>query len=239
MHRPSQIQRRPRFARPLALFAAVTLLAAGPTACKSTPDRIDYAAVQTPEDEAFLKGVNRPAAAPTLFAMARMLINQGRVAEAELVLRRAIEQDPRFVPAYLELSEMALRRERVGDAAQILTAALEIAPKDGRLLNNLGMCWLLRGEHELALDAFVKAAGAMPDDARPRANAATALGLMGRYEESFAAFSQVMSPAEAHFNVAILCEARNDRVRADQEFAAAEALDATLARAAPSSPDIK
>jgi len=207
---------------------AVMLVAIALPGCESKPQRVDYAAPMTPEDEAFLKGVNRPATPTTLFAMARMMVSQGRIGEAEMVLRRVIQQDPGFVPAYLELAEISLRRQRIGDAAEILMAGIEIAPKEGRLLNNLGMCFLMRGEYDLALEQFTRAAASMPQDARPRANMATALGMMGRYDESLALFQEVMPAAEAHYNLAILCRARDDMDRAEAEFAAAGELDPNL-----------
>ncbi len=232
-HRCPAIRRRAvASALVTALLASCGTAVGTLTGCSNQPPRVSYSAPLTPEDEVFLRGTDRPANAGTLFAMARMLISQGRLGEAEMMLRRSIEIEPGFVPSYNELAELGLRRQRVGDAAELLAAALEIAPDHGRLLNNLGMCWLLRDEHDLALDYFTRAAVAMPEDARPRANMATALGMMGRYDEALAIFTQIMPLAEAHYNVAILSEARSDTARAEIEFRTASELDNRLARAA-------
>lgn len=220
----------------LAVVLAASMLAL-PFGCANKSPRITYSSEPTPEDEAFLAGVDRPATAGTLFVMARMLANQERTAEAELLLNRSIQQDPRYLASYNELAELHLRRQRVGDAVEVLMTGLAFDPNNGLLRNNLGMCWLVRGEHERALSEFTAAAAALPHDARPRANMATALGLLGRYEESLAAFAQVMSTAEAHYNLAILCEARDDNERAEAEFTTAGTLDKSLRRATPETPE--
>jgi tetratricopeptide (TPR) repeat protein len=54
------------------------------------------------------------------------------------------------------------------------------------------------------------------------------LGMIGRYEESLALYSQVLPPAEAHYNLAVICEARKDAQRASSEFAQAFSMDPSL-----------
>jgi tetratricopeptide (TPR) repeat protein len=71
---------------------------------------------------------------------------------------------------------------------------------------------------------FMRAAEAAPENARYRANMATALGLLGRYEEALALFEQVVPPADAHRNLAVLCEARNDMSRAAEARRRADGL---------------
>jgi hypothetical protein len=55
-------------------------------------------------------------------------------------------------------------------------------------------------------------------DARYRGNMALALGMLGRYEESLSLYQQVVSPSDAHFNLAVICDARKDPARAEQEY---------------------
>jgi hypothetical protein len=51
---------------------------------------------------------------------------------------------------------------------------------------------------------------------------ATALGLLGRIDESLALFYQVLPPGDAHHNVAVLCRSIGNEERARVEFARAE-----------------
>jgi Flp pilus assembly protein TadD len=164
-----------------------------------------------------------------LQGMARVLAAQGKEAEAFSVLRRLQMEYPDYIPVYAELAEHHLRQNRAGEAERILLEGLERAPKDAILINDLGMVAMMRGEHQQALEHFTAAADLAPGEARHRANLATVLGLMGRYDESYAVFEQVVPPAFAHHNVSILAQGRGDTERAASEHDAAVALDPGLA----------
>jgi Flp pilus assembly protein TadD len=101
-----------------------------------------------------------------------------------------------------------MRQGRVNEAAEMLSEALRIRPQDPVLLNNLGMCLLVRKEYEKALDHFTQAAGLVPESEKYRANMATALGLLVRQEESFALLQQVLPEDKAKHNTEILRKAR-------------------------------
>jgi Flp pilus assembly protein TadD len=92
------------------------------------------------------------------------------------------------------------------------------------------MTHMLRAEYDAALDLFARASGAMPQDARYRANMAVALGMLGRYDESLALYQQVVPAAEAHHNLGVLAKARRDMVRAARELKKAETLAAANAK---------
>ena len=157
----------------------------------------------------FQKQANRPPTAKTLFAMADILATQGRDSECEFVLKRIIQEYPKFLPAYNNLAELQMRQGRTNEAVGTLQTALRVNPGDPVLLNNLGMCRMVLGDYENALDMFTKAAGIMPENARYRANMAVALSLMGRDEESLSLFKQVLPEAQANHNLNVLREARN------------------------------
>jgi Flp pilus assembly protein TadD len=168
----------------------------------------------------------RPPKANTLYSMARIMVSRSRDADAETILAKLIAEHPDFLPAYADLAELYLRHDHPDSAVLVLESGLQVAPKDAVLWNDLGMCRLQQKRYEDAVDGFTKAAAGVPHDARSRANLAVALGMLGRLEESLAVYLQVVSPAEAHHNLGVLCQARGDAARAEQEFAAAEALSA-------------
>lgn len=162
--------------------------------------------------------------APTIdsmHSMAKLCVSQGRDKEAEGVLHRVLEQQPDFLPAYEELAEIYLRAEMLDSAIAILNLGLTVSEKDAVLYNDLGMCQLLQKDYLAALDSFTAAAGLSPTDARCRANMAVTLGLLGRVDEALSLYLQVLPPADAHWNVAVLCDARKDFERATQEYARA------------------
>jgi tetratricopeptide (TPR) repeat protein len=164
-----------------------------------------------------------------LQAAARVLAAQGKDAEAFAALRRLQMEYPEFIPAYADIAEYHLRQNRPAEAERILLEGLARAPKDPILINNLGMVAMMTGEYDEALDHFGKAADIAPGESRHRANMGTVLGLMGRYDESYAMFEQVVPPAYAHYNVSVLADGRGDRDRAKQEYDAAVELDPGLA----------
>lgn len=160
---------------------------------------------------------DQPPTAKTLYSMAQILAAQGKDRECEFVLRRCLQEYPRFTPAYNSLAELHMRQGRVHEAVAMLAQALEVRPKDPVLLNNLGMCLLLRKEYAQALDRFTQASGLVPESEKYRANMATALGLLGRYEEAQALFEQTLTQAQARRNVEILRKAREQQAKAPAE----------------------
>ncbi len=172
------------------------------------------------EDD-FGVGGDRPPTVRTLHTMARVLAAQGRDDQCELVLFKLINEHPEFMPAYVELAELYMREDRGDDAVEVLTVGAERAPEDVVIRNDLGMALLMRGDLEAALRRFSEASALDPQDVRSRSNAATALALMGRYDEALAIYLQILPVADAHHNVAVLAESRGDAERAAREFATA------------------
>jgi Flp pilus assembly protein TadD len=153
-----------------------------------------------------------PPTAKTLYSMAEILATQGKDRECEFVLQRCVQEHPRFTPAYNRLAELQMRQGRIHAAVDSLTAALQIRPQDPVLLNNLGMCLLLRKEYERALDHFTRAAGLVPENEKYRGNMATALGLLGRQEESLALLQQILPRDKADCNAEVLRKAHDKEV---------------------------
>lgn len=211
-----QIRRRRTLAPVLALVM-LPLVGCAADANQSSMSRYG----QTDADAAFDAGANRPPTPRTLYSMARILAAQGRDPQCEMVLIRIIREHPRFMPAYCDLAELKLRNHNIDDAIQTLSAGLSVSPRDAILANNLGMCWMLKGDYDEALSMFTQAAGANPDDARFRANMAASLGLLGRYDEALSLYEQVIPIPDARHNLAVISAARGDDARAEQERAGA------------------
>jgi len=150
---------------------------------------------------------DRPPTQKTLFTMANILAAQGKDRQCEFVLRRCIEEYPQFMPAHNSLAELLMRQGRVNEAIAVLSAAVQIQPINPVLLNNLGMCMMIRKEYDKALQHFTQAAGVFPENRKYRANMATALGLLGRHEESQALLQQVLSDRDAARNAELLRQA--------------------------------
>lgn len=197
-------------------FAALALVSL--TACVTQDTRAEAG------DQSAEPSGDRAPSAQTLYSMSKIMVSRGKDPEAEAVLAKLIADHPRFMPAYADLSELYMRNDRPDSAVEVLQAGVKVAPEDALMLNNLGICLLMQGRYEEALDRFTAATTGVPKDARARANMAVALGMLGRLDESLAIYMQLVSPADAHYNLGVLCEARKDSARAAEEFEIAESL---------------
>ena len=92
------------------------------------PPLTEHPARQGPAAESEVRP-DRPPTAKTLYSMADILATQGKDTECEFVLRRCVQQYPRFTPAYNSLAELQMRQGRVHEAVAMLSQALEIRPR--------------------------------------------------------------------------------------------------------------
>jgi tetratricopeptide (TPR) repeat protein len=190
--------------------------------------------MQSASEAAFELGEDRPPTPRTLHALARIFTAQGRDAEAAAIYERLMKRFPTMRVVFLEMAEMRMRQGATKDAIDVLTEGIAASPDDAILLNNRGMCWLMEENYENALADFTAAAERVPDEPRYTSNRAMALGMAGRYDEALEVYQEVVLPARAHYNLAVICEARNDTERAEVEYAIAMELDPKIRRQKPS-----
>jgi len=146
----------------------------------------------------------RPPTAKTLYLMADILTAQGKDTEAEQLYRRIHSQYPEFRPAYNAYAALLMRQRRIPEATLTLENGLEQNPNDPVLLNNLGMCFLIRKDYPRALKYFTDAAAVVPENTRYRSNMATVLALMDRKDEALALYKQILPEKEALENIQAL-----------------------------------
>ena len=138
-----------------------------------------------------------PGAPPLLLAMARAQEAQGRLDEAEALLRRL----PGIAPAEESLAALLLRRGRAAEAAALLR------PLEGRqspiACNLLGLAEKSLGDLAAAALAFARALDLDPAHAPAQANLAAVLRLLKRPDEARAAAQRAvdLAPAAASFRL--------------------------------------
>lgn len=201
----------------LTALMVVTMVLGG---CET--QRVSYDQPSAAQDEAFGAAVGRPPTARTLYAMAKLLRSKGREDEAVYVLSDVIAKHPDFQPAYVTLAELHVRHRRPDAAMQVLELGVSRTPNDPVLLNNLGMCLLLKNRAAEALEMFDRAHKIDPVNARYVTNQATALGVMGRYEEALRTYQQVIPHGEALYNVGVHLQANGEAARAQEIFREAQ-----------------
>ena len=102
-------------------------------------------------DIEFQSQANNPPTAKTLYTMADILATQGRDKDCEFVLKRIIQETPKYLPSYNNLAELQMRQGRINTEIDTIHDAFRINSADPLLLNNLGVCWIIRGDYEKAL----------------------------------------------------------------------------------------
>lgn len=207
----------------LGALAAIALMLAGCNSQPSAPDSLTYAAHLIPDDE-FAAGTGRAPTYQTLYRLGKLLVAQDKDVQAERAFRSCIGQFPNFMPAYNELADLYVRHHRFDTARTMLATGLAIDEDDPVLRNNLGMCNFLCERYDEALIDFSRAADRVPGDTLYLGNKALTLGMLGRYDESMAVYTDISSVSSAHFNLGVICEARGDYERATNEFSLANDL---------------
>lgn len=201
--------------RPIALSQLILLLfgvlcTVGTTGCEQASASGSRINSGRNNSELAFENVRDPKpTAKTLYAISEILAEQGKDSQSQVVLKQILRDYPGYLPAYNSLAELLMRNGRTREALAVMLEGLRIRPTDPVLLNNTGMCWIMRREYDKALDMFTQAAGRKPENVRYRANMAVALGLIGRDEESLALFKQILPEDQANHNLAILGRSRD------------------------------
>ncbi len=159
----------------------------------------------------FEQGANQPPTVKTLYALADILSSQGKNAEAETVLKRIIQEHPEFLPAWNSLAELQMRQRHIDQAVNTLSTAQKINPRDAVLLNNLGMCYMIRQDYNKALEMFTATAGVKPENAKYRANMAVSLAFLGRDDEAISLYRQILPENQVQHNLSIIRAAREKK----------------------------
>jgi serine/threonine protein kinase len=92
----------------------------------------------------------------------------GDTAGAAASFKKALELDPKHVPATIGMGEIALRQGLFGDAIAHLKKAAKLAPKSSRVFTLLGEAYLNSGNNSVAVENFKKALQLDPDNTRAR-----------------------------------------------------------------------
>lgn len=85
------------------------------------------------------------------------LIQEGKPAEADAILHRAIEADGAFGPAHNNLGVAFYQTDRLYPAALELQKAIRLMPRQAEPRNNLGLVYEKAGKLDDAAEAYAKA----------------------------------------------------------------------------------
>jgi len=168
------------------------------------------------------------------FKLAENFEKSGHFAEAAAYYDRAREADPKL-PGVAK--RLAILHDRLGNTDQAFTefqTALKTTPQDPEVLNGLGYFHYSRGQWEAAEKHLRRAIEVDPQYKRAWVNLGMVLCQQQRYDEGLAAFTQAVSKAEAHSNVAFILtvQRRFEEARAQYRIALEANPNLTIARLA-------
>jgi len=135
--------------------------------------------------------INRGVRNPELMAAALALF-EGRLHDAEPVLKAHLKRDPFDVAAIRMLAELAARIERYRDAEALLRRALELAPDFLAARSNLATVLHRQGRSGEAVAELDKLQQVDPDNLMNANLKAAALGRVGEFDEALELYEQVL-----------------------------------------------
>ena len=164
---------------------------------------------------------------------------QGHLAPAEKNFRRAIELDPKFVPAHYFLARLLYARNRFDEAIQESKATIALSPDFVRAYENLGLCYEGKDDAKQAEEWYREAIRRNADSPNktewPLLDFATMLIRQDRIDEARPSLQQALAintnNAQSHFQMGILLEKAGDPQKSLDELRTAIRLDAKLAGA--------
>ncbi|MBI5111119.1 MAG: tetratricopeptide repeat protein [Rhodovulum sp.] len=142
--------------------------------------------------------------AATLVAEAVEHLRCGAVAEAERLLRRALDRDPQQPDALQHLGVLAAQRGDVAAAIGLFERAVRAAPRSADARTNLGYALVLADRHAEALAAYDEAIRLSPGYAVAWNHRGHSLARLNRPDEALASYDRAVALepgfADAHYN---------------------------------------
>jgi tetratricopeptide (TPR) repeat protein len=151
-------------------------------------------------DAAYAQHIKASTQDPRLLAAASALVD-GRVAQAEALLRAHLKQHPTDVPAIRMLAEVAARLGRNADAESLLESCLELAPSFIPARHQYAIVLHRQNKSVAALRQIDQLAKLDPHNSTYRNLKAVALVKIGEYGESIELYAGVLADNPGHSKI--------------------------------------
>src|SRR5579862_427242 len=161
---------------------------------------------------------------------------QGHLAPAEMDFRRAIQLDPKFVPAHYFLARLLYTRNRFDEAIQESKATIALSPDFVRAYENLGLCYEGKDDPKKAEEWYREAIRRNMESPSktewPMLDFATLLIRQDRIDEARPYLEQALAlnpnNAQSHFQMGTLLEKAGNLQTSLDELKIAIKLDGKL-----------
>lgn len=136
-----------------------------------------------------------PAASIAYGKLADVLHREGRLEEADSLLRRSVEENPDVLEASFNLGRLLQDMGRYEEASEYFQRALEIDPGYAPAHNNLGVVLFRMGRRDEAMEHWETALRIQPDYVDVHRNRGNALVSMGRLGQAVEAYQRALQAA--------------------------------------------
>ncbi|NOK23961.1 tetratricopeptide repeat protein, partial [Corallococcus carmarthensis] len=153
--------------------------------------------------------------AGALVQQARLLVAEGRFAEAVPVGEEALLRDPEDPEVYQVLGRAHLGANELASAILRFQQAVHLDPEHGHALNNLGFAYLRANDNARAVEVLTQAAGLLPHVAYVQNNLGVACERLGRLEEARAAYAAATRLSPRYVQARVNAERVGRVARAD------------------------
>ncbi len=175
-----------------ALRKAVSLDPEMPQAWRALGDHLVAAGDQQAADTAYANHVRHSTRDPRLMAAATALVD-GRVPDAEALLRDHLQVAPTDVAAIRMFAEVAMRVGRIEDARNLLARCLELAPSFHAARQNYALVLHRSGLPEQALQQIEQLLAVDPANPGYRNLKAVVLCRIGDYEPAIGLYAELLA----------------------------------------------
>ncbi len=158
-------------------------------------------------------------------SIASMQESSGNIEGAILAYEKAIDIEPKYVPALMGLAHIYDRQEKYERAIGYYQRAVKAAPTNASAHNDLGLCYCRESKNDLAAAELKKAISLAPERRLYRNNFATVLVELNQPDEAFLQLKEAHGEAAAHYNLGYLLAQKGKNAEASQHLAMALARD--------------
>jgi len=180
----------------------------------------------------FEKSEDPPLTASTHFAAGQLNETQGAPALAIEQYEMALKLDPKFSAALFRLGIVYSQLKQYPKSIDAWNRYIEVTNQAAAGYSNLGYCQELAGDAEAAEKSYQAGIERDASSEPCRVNYGLMLARQGRIEEAKEQFGAVLSPAEAHYNIASVLQQQGKKDAARAEFKEAIKTDPKLIDAA-------
>ena len=149
---------------------------------------------------------------------ARVLETKGQTMEARSSYEQVLRQNPKSADALMGMARLDQLAGRSAAAEQNYTRAVNAEPNNPTALVALGNFYAENKRWNEAIGAMNQASQKSPDDREIRCKFATVLARAGQSREALTQFMQAVTPAEAHYNMAIIAHEHGDLTGAEENL---------------------